>query len=221
MHVGPQVTAGRDLEGLADVEDQRARHRGGLEPAAVLGTHLQARSVVLEHQREPPVVLVRPDALALLSSVALRPARGVVHQLGRRDGLVVEPAVEPPGILTERLGQQPEHGARDPLGLAQPAQHDGAQLGHRGGPLVGPDEPQVGRVVGAEVDDAALGADVDLLALVGGAGGVLVATLVQPRNCAEFRFEISRRAASGRAKKVRVAASRSSCTSGGMPCPVT
>ena len=44
VHVGPQVAAGCDLEGLTDVEHQRARHRGGLDPAAVLGAHLQARA---------------------------------------------------------------------------------------------------------------------------------------------------------------------------------
>ena len=71
------------------------------------------------------------------------------------------------------LGLLAEHSSRDAPRLAQPAEYGRAQLRHRAGPLVRPDETQVGRVRGPEGEGGLFGSDVDLLALVRGAGRVL------------------------------------------------
>jgi hypothetical protein len=86
--------------------------------------------------------------------------------------LVVEPPIEVVLVLAERGGQRPQHLAADPQRLGLPAQHDAAQLGQRGRPLVGADQPQVVRVTGTGVQGRPLRADVDLLAPVGAARGV-------------------------------------------------
>jgi len=144
VHVRAQVSARGHLEGLADVEHQGAGHGGCLEPAAVIGPHLEAGLSVLEHEGEPAVVLVAADALAGGGPCGLACRWcGVAHELRGRHGLV------------------------------EPAKHGVAQLGHFARPLVRADEAQVGGVAVTQVESRALGADVDLLAQVGGAGGVL------------------------------------------------
>jgi len=174
VHVRAQVSARGHLEGLADVEHQGAGHGGCLEPAAVIGPHLEAGLSVLEHEGEPAVVLVAADALAGGGPCGLACRWcGVAHELRGRHGLVVEPLVEPRGVLPEGLGEQCQHAARHPPGLVEPAKHGVAQLGHFARPLVRADEAQVGGVAVTQVESRALGADVDLLAQVGGAGGVL------------------------------------------------
>ncbi len=132
-------------------------------------SHLQPADGVLLQQRQVAVVLVRAHALV---GDRVR-AAGVADDLDVQRRLLVEPRVEVALLLAERGGQCPQDLAADPQRLVLPAQHDLAQLRQRRRPLVGPDQAHPVRVAGALDDGGPLGADVDLLAPVGRAAGVL------------------------------------------------
>jgi hypothetical protein len=164
----PVPAAGQPVQHVADVADERAGDRRGLDPALRRGD-LQAAAVVLGEQRQQPVVGVLADPPA----GSLRRRRRVAEdpeQDGRIRGV---PVREVPGVEAEAQRHPRQHRLAEAGQRVQVRQHDLPQQGDLAREQVAAVQRQAGqhpRVVLGQ-----LGAEVEPFLQVRPPGGELAA----------------------------------------------